>query len=77
MRAKIKVWGKEYLVESIGWSKASGRIAHISFRDELDDFYVFHKAYSNSDNAESMKGKTANTDLIYADLEKRIIWEES
>lgn len=75
MRAKIKVWGNEYQVSQMSWSKEDGSMLHVSFRDENEDVYTFFEKFDRPDNAESMKGKTDRYNLIHTDLESRIYWE--
>ena len=71
MRAYIKLWGREYLIESLSWYKLSGDISHLGFEDENGVYQVVHsKHFEDLPDAE----KNRDADLLYADLEKIVFW---
>lgn len=73
MRAKINVWGKSYLIESMDWLD-NGAIANVSFTDEDGIFHtVFNNKFMNIDNVESDRYSDG---LLYTDLNKVISWKE-
>jgi len=74
MRARIKVWGKSYLIELMDWGD-SGAITSVSFTDEDMIFHtVFNNEFINIDNVE---GDRYSEDLLHADLNKVISWEDN
>ncbi|MGJ9460320.1 hypothetical protein [Oceanobacillus sp. CF4.6] len=74
MRAKINLWGNEYVVSSIDWYQKSNRISHVSFEDENGDFNTIHGKISSNDlMAETNRYSESS---LCADFSKVIIWKE-
>jgi len=74
MRAKIKVWGKSYLIELMDWGD-SGAITNVSFTDED---MIFHTVFNNEFiNIGNVEGDRYSEDLLHADLNKVISWEDN
>ena len=72
MRAKIKVWGKSYLIEAIDWLD-DGAIANVSFTDEIMVFHTIHNnRVMNVDNVERNRYLHG---VKYTDLNKVVSWE--
>ena len=72
MRARIKVWGKSYLIEAIDWLDDGG-IANVSFTDEITVFHTIHNnQVMNVDNVERNRYLRG---VKYTDLNKVISWE--
>ena len=74
MRAKIKIWGKSYLLEMMDWHD-DGAFANVSFTDEDGIFHtVFNNLVINVDNVESNRYSEG---VLYTDLNKVISWEDN
>ncbi|KPH76092.1 hypothetical protein [Oceanobacillus caeni] len=73
MRAYIKLWGNEYLLDSVSWYQ-EGRISHVSFTDENDDLYViFDKNFSSDLDAETNRNPNEN---LHSDFNKTLFWKQ-
>lgn len=73
MRAYIKLWGNEYLLESVRWYQEGG-ISQVSFCDENDDLYViFDKSFSSDLDAETNRNPDEN---LHSDFNETIFWKQ-
>lgn len=72
MRAKIKLWGKEYLINSINWYNDSDRFSHVTFKDENGELYVIHhNSFEDELDAEQNRNPRS---LIHSNLDKTVFW---
>lgn len=70
MIAKIRLWGNEYLVDSVDW--LNGKIFTASFEDENKTYHTIHQKRFNSDlDAETNRH---SDEPIHADLNEVVIW---
>jgi len=73
MRAKIKLWGNEYLALSVAWLK-DGNISHVVIADEAEAKVIFQKA-NHISGLDAENNRHAD-ELIYANLNEIIEWVE-
>lgn len=72
MNAYIKLWGNEYLVLSIRWFE-DGEYASVAFVDEHQKTNtIFQDVLGDQPDAETNR----DAELLYADLEKIVIWKQ-
>lgn len=71
MRAYIKLWGNEYLLDSVSWNK--GRIIDVSFKDEDGNYLTVFEKRSWDEDTEPNR----NTDeILHSDFNKTVIWKQ-
>lgn len=70
MRAYLNIWGKDYLLNGLYWSK-NGSYAHVTFDDESGVHRVVHRKMAHESENEDEE-----RDLITLDIESRITWKE-
>ncbi|WP_405103136.1 hypothetical protein [Oceanobacillus sp. FSL H7-0719] len=65
MRAYIKMWDKEFLIEAIGWLQFGPGISHVSFTDESGNYLTVYSDVLPVKDGE----KSAN-------LDSAVYWKE-
>lgn len=67
MRAYIKMWNKEFLIEAIGWNQFGSDISHVSFTDEAGNYLTVY--------SDAFPFPVADGELT-ADLDSAVYWKE-
>ncbi|MFB4471738.1 hypothetical protein ACDI16_02070 [Oceanobacillus caeni] len=71
MRAYIKLWGNEYLLDSVCWS--NGKITDVSFEDESGKYRTVFKKSSWEEDAELNRH---TNEVLHSDFDKTVIWKQ-